>query len=429
MFSIVDLQPSHSQFLLTMGGSESKESEPSPTIKRLESLKNSFSRFGTFCASVSNEEGFVDARAFTQGLPDEFQPFGDSIFVLIGDTKLQGRDPARLTGDELDHQLRILDKKGIDRALLVDTLPLWRILNVCLGHELNLKVETRTSIADMFPNLASMFTDKVLAKLATEQQPASPLSASSHATPGHTPRGRLIAPWHLELVSMLSSVPIRTPFRPKLLFSNEDHGKSLSQLVHRCKEYAAAFTVIMRDQHNRVFGVLLPHGFKETVTMSKEGFDQSETGVVLFQLLPEVRVRRWSGRESARNFFYLNLTHQHHVKGMGFGGQEGGFRLSIDEDLVMVKSTGLDATFSAGQLLSVLFDLQVESEDLVVTQLAGIELYGLGGEEAYGNFLRRKQDLEEIRHERKKVDKARFVENDFDKEMFFDKSFPKHEQI
>ena len=172
--------------------------------------------------------------------------------------------------------------------------------------------------------------------------------------------------------------------------------------------------VIFKDRRGAVFGAYLPRGLLEG-----KDFNRVDSGTFLFQVFPEIRVRRWAGREASRNFNFFNVTSPHYVKGIGFGGQVPYFRLFVDEDLKSVSSVESDATFEAGQLLS-------DSEQV---ELSGVEIWGLGGEQALADYHRKRSDLREIREERKKVEKRAFVESDFDKETFFSKTFQKQEQL
>jgi hypothetical protein len=52
-----------------------------------------------------------------------------------------------------------------------------------------------------------------------------------------------------------------------------------------------------------------------------------------------------------------------------------------------------------------------------------IEVYGFGNEDTYESLIKKQNKDKVICEKMKKVDKAKLVESDFDKEMFFDNKF------
>jgi hypothetical protein len=187
-------------------------------------------------------------------------------------------------------------------------------------------------------------------------------------------------------------------------------------LLANCREYEFPTVAIVKDDRERIFGFYAPKGIRETSGWGKEGFDRDATDTFLFQLRPQVRVRRWTGRERARSFFRVAKD------GVSLGGQTDMPRLKISSNLTEIQSLALDSTFDANQLLSTAED---EDPEILHAQALEIEVWGVGGSHAWDEYLRRKSELEEIRDERKRVDKRALVETAFDKEMFFSKTFGK----
>jgi hypothetical protein len=52
-----------------------------------------------------------------------------------------------------------------------------------------------------------------------------------------------------------------------------------------------------------------------------------------------------------------------------------------------------------------------------------IEVFGFGNEDAYEALMKKQKNDKDISDKMKKVDRAKMMENEFDKEMFFDKTF------
>jgi hypothetical protein len=75
----------------------------------------------------------------------------------------------------------------------------------------------------------------------------------------------------------------------------------------------------------------------------------------------------------------------------------------------------VDATFEPGQLLS--------GPEEVAVSVHAIEVFGFSG--ADGRELQQAKKLAEaeVRSDRKKVDRSKLVQNEFDKEVLFSKTF------
>ena len=350
------------------------------------------------------EDAIIDVHQFTEHLSFPFKTWGAELFsLLVGDHR-------NISSGELDRSMRKLKQKGFTPEQLYQIIPVSKVLQMVVGVDLHVEGEE----ISMFPRLCDKFTEKFI-------------NAFDPTVPGSTPT--TIAPsspcnlatWELAVVGLFATHALSSE-PPTLLFSTTQHGNSLHSLVGKSKEYPGPFSVLFRDKQGTVSGALIDGQFRETFSLSKEGFDKNCQGACIFQLFPKITVKRWTGRESARNFFYLNISNNHRKKGLGFGGREDCWRLGVDEDLREVSYLQCDATFQEGPLID-------GSDEIVTAELASVEVWGLGGEEAMKNFLRRKADLQELRNERKKVDKKVFVESEFDREMFFAKTFQKPEQL
>jgi len=134
----------------------------------------------------------------------------------------------------------------------------------------------------------------------------------------------------------------------------------------------------------------------------------------LFSLSPGFQVLRSNARSG--NYVYLNARNKHVARGLGFGGQPGFFRLWLDADFEECYVLENDATYSAGQLL-LGSGMQRRFEPSVV------EIWACGSEEAKAAQAAERARVEGVREQARKVDKAKLVENEFDKEMFFQKTF------
>mmetsp|Transcript_53078 Transcript_53078/g.98188 ORF Transcript_53078/g.98188 Transcript_53078/m.98188 type:complete len:473 (-) Transcript_53078:142-1560(-) len=135
----------------------------------------------------------------------------------------------------------------------------------------------------------------------------------------------------------------------------------------------------------------------------------------LFALRPCLQVLRTSGRGS--NYFYLNSRNKHAPRGIGFGGQAECSRLWVDANFEECQVLQSDATYKPGMLLAGSKEFQ-EKE-----RIAAIEVWGCAGAEALRRQLELREKEEGIRQSERKVDRSKFMENQFDREMFFGKTF------
>jgi hypothetical protein len=56
-------------------------------------------------------------------------------------------------------------------------------------------------------------------------------------------------------------------------------------------------------------------------------------------------------------------------------------------------------------------------------QIHNIEIFGFGTEDAYNSLIKKQNQDKVIKDKMKKCDRAAFVENEFNKDMFFEQTF------
>jgi len=347
--------------------------------------------FSKFATAACDDDLSCNVETFTYALPFSLKPHATALFFLVTGEK------DTVHGQELDRWLKKRQQSGFPLDLIESCLSIDDILSICINHKVSINLEEGASLHETFPSLSHHFTDAFFACI-THDSPLPPIVSD------------LLEGWQLRLACMLSDTNLdSTPVR---LFSSRSHGCSLTTLAGQVLGYESPLFLVLKNRGGAVFGAFLPRGFVE-----KKDFSKTDSGSFLFEIFPRVKVRRWSGRDLSRNFQYFNASNPHAVKGIGFGGQIGFFRLFVDEELKTASCLPSDATYDGGPL------------GAEVAELVGVEVWGVGGEEATQAYNRRRQDLREIREDRKKVDKKSFVESEFDKETFFGKTFQKAEQL
>lgn len=136
-------------------------------------------------------------------------------------------------------------------------------------------------------------------------------------------------------------------------------------------------------------------------------------GCFLFRLEPDVRVYRVSGNSDSGGVMYLNSKGYALPRGLGMGGNTSKFRLFLSEDLDESSyTTSKCMAFESGRLSS--------HERFVIEAM---EVWGCGDEDDVVRQRAFRKDTAEMINRARKVDKAQFIGSDFDKEMFFGKTF------
>jgi hypothetical protein len=90
------------------------------------------------------------------------------------------------------------------------------------------------------------------------------------------------------------------------------------------------------------------------------------------------------------------------------------------DDLTTITCMETDATYEPGH---VAVSGEEDRETQVRVPIKTIEVWGYGGENSLGQQVRRRESEELVRQDRRKVDKARLVENQFDREVLFANTF------
>jgi hypothetical protein len=297
----------------------------------------------------------------------------------------------------------------------------WGTLVAAIGLEVNaiLQVATQcsqltwTSEITSIPELVSRFPTLDLHFNRSVDQLISHFDTWEE-TLSAVPVGTLDASQQRLMELMVPSLDMKNCHR---LFSFSQQGASFRALAASIKFYPGELLLVAKDGEGRLFGV---YSKRSVWTETIDKFDETARDSIIFQLYPQLRIRRVNQRGGS-NCAYFNVSNPNHPVGLGFGGQESAFRFWIDgTDVCLVKSMSFDATFEPGQILS---STNGAGDDLVETRAVSMEIYGFGGSEALEELQTRRAADQEVRMSRKKVDRMRMVQNEFDKEMFFSKTF------
>jgi len=198
------------------------------------------------------------------------------------------------------------------------------------------------------------------------------------------------------------------------LYRDWADGRSFNALLKGTLHYGGPALLLVRTTQGEVFGAL------STCWDDGNGKFGGSSECFLFALTPALCVARSDSRSG--NHVYLNARNKHAPRGLGFGGQLNFFRLWLDADFEESYVLQSDATFGSGLL--------IPGDGLQTRfQASLIEVWACGGEEAREAQVEQRRRTEGVRDAARKVDRAKLLENEFDKEMFLQNTFKASEGL
>lgn len=214
----------------------------------------------------------------------------------------------------------------------------------------------------------------------------------------------------------------------KRLYASGVDGFSLYRLCHQILGWHGATAILLKSIHGEIFGAVLHEPWREWHTYyGGTGTDDGDKSF-LFALRPTLRICRFRRGPGARTDAQFLNTTSSKFKGLALGSADGTpdcARLAIPEALndAVVHVRRSDLTFEPGDLapLSGIADNAIVSID-------ALEVWGLANDaDAIHKADAGRKDARQTRaeHVRRagKVDKAKFLENSFDREHLLGKTF------
>jgi len=192
------------------------------------------------------------------------------------------------------------------------------------------------------------------------------------------------------------------------LYRDWHDGRSFNSLLKGVLHYEGPAILVLTTSNGEVFGAV-SHTWEDGNGKYGGGAE-----CFLFTVIPKLQRLRPTG--SSGNFMYLNARNKHAPRGLGFGGQQGFHRLWLDADFEECFVLQSDATYESGSFVS---DSGYQSSFIV----SHIEVWGCGGEQSREAQAALQERAQGLRDQARKVDRARMLESDFDKEMFFGNTF------
>ncbi|KAF7458646.1 TLD protein [Cryptosporidium felis] len=216
-------------------------------------------------------------------------------------------------------------------------------------------------------------------------------------------------------------------FQPwNILYASWKHGLSLQRLVASIEGYGSHVLLLIRTIDDCVFGSICTGDWKE----GNGKFCGDET-CFLISLKPFFSVIGQTGK--GRSFMYINTKYEFSPKGIGFGGEPEYSRLWLDSSLRTGACMKTDLTYETGMLylpinknskrsscllLGTPFSAEKDESttEMKKFSIADVEVWGLGGTQILKEYLDKKATSDYFKHERKVIDKSKFIKNEFDRE-------------
>ncbi|ETL42684.1 hypothetical protein F441_06705 [Phytophthora nicotianae CJ01A1] len=230
------------------------------------------------------------------------------------------------------------------------------------------------------------------------------LTKASYEAPQLSHKSGILSRSYFVALSTVTT-SLQTPL--SRLYTSAQDGLSFNRLSYHILGYSGPTLTTIRDTQGAVFGMFCDTEWKESSRY------YGGNGCFLFRLAPEIAIYRVSASGANENYMYLNSKGFALPRGLGMGGSTDKFRLFLSEDLDENSyTTAKCLSFEPGRLSS--------SEQFVIDAM---EVWGCGGEESELSQKAHRQETADLINRARKVDKAQFVGNDFDKEMFLGKTF------
>lgn len=148
----------------------------------------------------------------------------------------------------------------------------------------------------------------------------------------------------------------------------------------------------------------------------------------LFTISPHFRIYQ-SARATDNNFQFLASSGFNLPHGMGFGGSLEGFRLFIPDTLEHCTVRASCTTYEQGRLV---FSDEIDVNNIQF-DIEHLEVWGSGGTELIESGLRAQADHRKVLahtiDKARKVDKAQFFSNGFDREYLLPNTFSHHKDM
>lgn len=210
--------------------------------------------------------------------------------------------------------------------------------------------------------------------------------------------------------------------RLECLYSDNQHGLNFSTMLSRICEYPGRLLIALRVKGSpSIIAAFINHPIRETGGSHYIG----NADCMLLRMAPQWRTFKPSGR--GNNYFYLNSKNTFAPRGLGLGGQIGCCRLWLDAALdTECYCTNSDSTYEPGDLIDALNDCSTFDKREI--NIEALEVWACGDSRCRDEYLRSLEREEQIRIERRQVDRAKFAGNAFDQQFLLGNKFANNQR-
>lgn len=214
--------------------------------------------------------------------------------------------------------------------------------------------------------------------------------------------------------------------RWKQLYTMTKDGISFNRIVHHVLGYNGPTVILIRTaQESNVLGFYCHDRWRE----SNRFYGSSSN--FIFTLDPHLRIYR-AKNPSNMNFQFLATSGFNTPHGLGLGGTLDGFRLFIPDTLENCVARSICPTYEPGKMIftdrmNVIENSHGMQNAATVFEIAHMEVWGSGGALRVEHGLLAQKETRVAMYanieKARKVDKAQFFNNGFDREFLLSKTF------
>ena len=222
----------------------------------------------------------------------------------------------------------------------------------------------------------------------------------------------------------LSNTNISSKHYAFKLYDCKINGYNLSNLVYSFLGFSGPIIILIQHYNKKTknyitLGMFLNSNFKECFSTFC-GDDLCQIVIIGNKL----EIFKTVG-EDKNHYCYIsskNQKFQTHVPGIGMGFTRGEIRFWLDANELFSKSYfgQYDDVYEEGSP----FEDMEEKLDI-----ANLEVFGFGDDDTLKELMKKQERDQVIINKMKKVDKSAFVNNDFDREMFFSRTFSHRQDV
>jgi hypothetical protein len=193
------------------------------------------------------------------------------------------------------------------------------------------------------------------------------------------------------------------------IYTSTTDGLSFNRLTYHILGYPGPTLFIIRATDQSVFGMFCDEQWKDTRF-------HGGRGCFLFRFHPTLRIclpQAKPGQTSTEKFMYFNTKGSSYPRGIGMGGDFSSLRLFLSEDLD-------ENCYTLPKCMNFHHGPLSDSKQFTIETM---EVYGAGDMESRAKQAAHRKERTDLLNKARKVDKAQFVGNDFDREMFLGKTY------